>query len=102
MRQIPLSSVLLLSLLVHGGLVHAQTQRKPASGLPAAVPAARIVEIRGNLVTIADATGRRQTLEVTSSKGLKPGLPTGWCEDDCRTIPLGSSANQVKRRVPAP
>jgi hypothetical protein len=62
--------------------------------------AARVVEVRGDTVVIADSKGRRQTLQLATGHGLKPGLPSGWCEDDCRAIRIGEGSYAVKGRAP--
>ena len=94
------TSFFLVALLVHPDAPQAQVERGDSLRRPPA-PTAKIVEVKGNQITIADSQGRRQTLEVASTKGLKPGLSTNWCEDDCREIPVGNSMYSVKRRVPA-
>jgi hypothetical protein len=60
----------------------------------------RVVEVKGDTVVIADSTGRRQKLQLTTGHGLKPGLPSGWCEDDCRAIRIGETSYAVKGRAP--
>jgi len=62
--------------------------------------AARVVEVRGDTVVIADSKGRRQTLQLATGHGLKPGLLSGWCEDDCRSIRIGEASYAVKGRAP--
>jgi len=61
---------------------------------------ARVVEVKGDTVVIADSKGRRQTLQLAPGHGLKPGLPSGWCEDDCRAIRIGETSYAVKGRAP--
>jgi hypothetical protein len=94
------SFLLVLTLLAHAAAPRAQIERGDGLRQPVA-PTARILEIKGNQITIADSKGRRQTLELASTKGLKPGQSTGWCEEDCREIPVGSAMYSVKRRMPA-
>jgi hypothetical protein len=78
---------------------HAQIQTRDA-GQRSKTTTARVVEVKGDTVVIADSKGRRQTLQLAPGHGLKPGLPSGWCEDDCRAIRIGESSFAVKGRAP--
>jgi hypothetical protein len=78
---------------------HAQMQTRDA-GQRSKTTTARVVEVKGDTVVIADSKGRRQTLQLAPGHGLKPGLPSGWCEDDCRAIRIGESSYAVKGRAP--
>jgi hypothetical protein len=78
---------------------HAQIQTRDA-GQRGKTTTARVVEVKGATVIIADAKGRRQTLQLATGHGLKPGLPSGWCEDDCRAIRIGEGSYAVKGRAP--
>jgi len=71
-----------------------------ATVIPAAAEAT-IVAVKGNVVTIADAQGRKQELEVADVKGLTTGTRVGWCEEDCRSLRLPDRSIEVKRVVPA-
>jgi hypothetical protein len=79
--------------------IYAQVQTRDA--VPRGKTAsARVVEVKGSTVVIADASGRRQTLQLATGHGLKPGLPSGWCEEDCRAIRIGETSYAVKGRPP--
>jgi hypothetical protein len=78
---------------------------------PEALPtkgAAQIIAISGNTVTIQNETGATRTLQLSSVQRLKPGMRTGWCEDDCRVlsvaIPMAAVAlgkpSEVEPRAP--
>ena len=88
-----------LAVIVQLAPSHAQLQTRDA-GQRSKTTTARVAEVRGDTVVIADANGRRQTLQLSQSKGLKPGLPSGWCEDDCRAIRIGETSYAVKGRAP--
>jgi hypothetical protein len=95
-RLIP---TVLIAVIVQMTPLHAQVQTRDA--VPRGKSAsARVVEVKGSTVVIADASGRRQTLQLAAGHGLKPGLPLGWCEDDCRTIRIGEASYAVKGRAP--
>lgn len=78
---------------------HAQMQPRDAGPRGKAAPA-RVVEVKGSTVVIADGSGRRQTLQLATGHGLKPGLPSGWCEDDCRAVRIGDTSYAVRGRAP--
>lgn len=78
---------------------HAQMQTRDANGR-SQTTTARVVEVKGDTVVIADSKGRRQTLQLASGHGLRPGLPSGWCEEDCRAIRIGEGSYAVKGRAP--
>jgi hypothetical protein len=78
---------------------HAQIQTRDA-GQRGKATTARVVEVKGDTVVIADSKGWRQTLQLAPGHGLKPGLPSGWCEEDCRAIRIGESSYAVKGRAP--
>ena len=81
-------SALLSISLVFGllGSVPAQAQKPdPLQKLPAFAKA-KIVAIKGDSVTIQNESGSQRTLDMESTKGLKIGLQTAWCEDDCRVL----------------
>ena len=98
-KNIRLKAGALMAAIVLATPIHAQVQtREPsARGVTAT---ARVVEVKGSTVVIADANGRRQTLQLATTHGLKPGLPSGWCEDDCRSIRIGETSYAVKGRAP--
>ncbi len=78
-----------------------------AAGLPSLLAApkrpapvtAKITAIRGNLVTLRSSTGLTKTLEFESVKGLTVGLQTGWCEEDCGRLKVGSADYRIRRVV---
>lgn len=89
----------LLAAIVQLAPTHAQMQPRDASQR-GKTATARVVEVKGDTVVIADSKGRRQTLQLATGHGLKPGLPSGWCEDDCRAIRIGETSYAVKGRAP--
>lgn len=99
MKQVMLRAALVLHLLAQGMSAHAQLQTRDPAG-PRPAMAARVVEVKGNTVVIANASGRRQTLQLTSAHGIKPGVPSGWCEEDCRAVRIGETSYAVKGRAP--
>jgi hypothetical protein len=62
-----------------------------------AEPAATIVAVEGNVVTIADAAGRTRRLEIVDTKGLMRGGKISWCEDDCRSLRTAERSFEVRR-----
>ncbi|HQR20738.1 MAG TPA: hypothetical protein PLE54_11470 [Burkholderiaceae bacterium] len=98
-RSLCAALAVMMSAAVQIGPIHAQVSSRDA--VPRGTPAQpRVVEVKGDTVVIADAKGRRQTLQLTTTHGLKPGLPSGWCEDDCRAIRIGETTFAVKGRAP--
>lgn len=99
MKRSLCATLLMTSVAVQVGPLNAQVPSREAvqRGTPAT---GRVVEVKGDTVVIADAKGRRQTLQLTTTQGLKPGLPSGWCEEDCRAIRIGESSFAVKGRAP--
>lgn len=93
-----LTWAVILAAIVHLAPSHAQMQTRDAAQRGKAAPA-RVVEVKGDTVVIADGSGRRKTLQLTTGHGLKPGLPSGWCEDDCRAIRIGEASYAVKGRA---
>lgn len=91
--------VVMLAAIVQLTPSHAQMQTRDAAQRGNAAPA-RVVEVKGSTMVIADGSGRRQTLQLATGHGLKPGLPSGWCEDDCRAIRIGETSYAVKGRAP--
>jgi hypothetical protein len=89
----------MLAAIVQWAPSHAQMQTRDASER-GKTTTARVVEVKGDTVVIADAKGRRQTLQLATGHGLRPGLPSGWCEDDCRAIRIGETSYAVKGRAP--
>ena len=78
-----------------------QAQMQPRDvGQHSKTAPARVVEVKGSTVVIADSSGRRQTLQLATGHGLKPGLPSGWCEEDCRAMRIGETSYAVRGRVP--
>lgn len=94
-----LKLAVMLAAIVQLAPSHAQVQTRDAVPRGKTTPA-RVVEVKGSTVVIADASGRRQTLQLATGHGLKPGLPSGWCEDDCRAIRIGETSYAVKGRAP--
>jgi hypothetical protein len=80
-------------------------QVRPTNELSAKTPVvavtATILNIKGNFVTIVNARGQKQTLEVTSSKGLVPGARVSWCEEDCRLLRSAENSIPVLRVLTA-
>jgi hypothetical protein len=68
---------------------------------PPNAPMATVVAIKGNLITISDAQGKKKTFEVASAKGLTVGTKVGWCEDDCRTLTMLDRSIPVTRVLPS-
>jgi len=83
-------------LLVVSGALHAQSGPGVRAPLQRA-PAATIIAIKGNLVTIADKTGSRRTVEIASVKDLRIGTPVSWCEEDCRVLTTADGSIPVTR-----
>lgn len=94
-----LTWAVLLAAMVQLTPSHAQMQTRDAGQRGKAAPA-RVVEVKGNTVVIADGSGRRQTLQLAPGHGLKPGLPSSWCEEDCRAIRIGETSYAVRGRAP--
>lgn len=61
---------------------------------------AKVLSIKGNVVTIVDGSGATRTFEVASLQGVEVGASAGWCEDDCRTVEIGGQTVPVKRLLP--
>jgi hypothetical protein len=89
----------ILAAIVQSAPSHAQIQTRDANER-GKTTTARVVEVKGDTVVIADSKGRRQTLQLATGRGLKPGLPSGWCEEDCRAIRIGEASYAVKGRAP--
>ena len=94
-----LKLAVVLAAIVQLAPSHAQMQTRDASER-GKTTTARVVEVKGDTVVIADSKGRRQTLQLATGHGLKPGLPSGWCEEDCRAIRIGEASYAVKGRAP--
>lgn len=99
MKSSWLKWAVILAAMVQMAPSYAQMQPRDASER-GKTTTARVVEVKGDTVVIVDAKGRRQTLQLAPGHGLKPGLPSGWCEDDCRAIRIGETSYAVKGRAP--
>ena len=99
MKCFRLTWAVMLTAIVQLTPIHAQVQTRDAVPRGKTAPA-RVVEVKGSTVVIADASGQRQTLQLATGHGLKSGLPSGWCEDDCRAIRIGETSYAVKGRAP--
>jgi hypothetical protein len=99
MKRSRLKWAVMLAAMVQSMPSQAQMQPRDMGQRSKAAPA-RVVEVKGSTVVIADAGGRRQTLQLATGHGLKPGLPSDWCEDDCRAIRIGETSYAVRGRVP--
>ena len=73
--------------------------RPPQPGRAAASTSGQVVGIQGKLVTIKNTQGVSKTFEIASPQGLRVGLQTGWCEEDCGFIDIGGKKYQVTRVV---
>jgi len=59
-----------------------------------------ITAINGHLLTVAMAKGKKQTLETSALRGLKPGVLIAWCEEDCNRLRIGERWTRVKSITP--
>jgi hypothetical protein len=80
------ASSLLRSISVVFGLLGSLPAHVYAAPGELAMARAKIVAIRGNSITIQNDSGARRTLDLKRTNGLKIGLQTGWCEEDCRVL----------------
>ena len=87
-NDVNIAKSLLCILLVFGllGSLPTQAQKSDPIGKLPAFTKAKVVAIKGNSVTIQNDSGTQRTLEMESTKGLKIGLQTAWCEEDCRVL----------------
>lgn len=93
-----------LSFLLVGVAVSAETPpgglRPAEKGAPVKVQGGarkiegKITSIKGNVVTLMDAKGVARRIEVKSVTGIKLG-EVAWCEDDCRSLQIGSKVVNV-------
>jgi len=59
-----------------------------------------ITAINDHLLTVAMAKGKKQTLETSALRGLKPGVLIAWCEEDCNRLRIGERWTRVKSITP--
>jgi putative chitinase len=55
-----------------------------------------ISAINDHLLTVVIAKGRRQTLQTSSLRGLRPGVLIAWCEEDCNRLRIGERWTRVR------
>lgn len=99
-KALSVSVVLVIITCFHATLFAETPKPSQMKKVPASVTA-QIVALKGNLVTIRNTQGVTKTLELSSAKGLAVGHQTGWCEEDCGHITVGSKKYQVLRVMPA-
>lgn len=59
-----------------------------------------ISAINGHRLTVQLAQGKKQVLETSSLRGLKPGVLIAWCEEDCGRLRIGERWTRVKSITP--
>jgi len=59
-----------------------------------------ITAINGHLLTVAMAKGKKQTLETSALRGLRPGVLIAWCEEDCNRLRIGERWTRVRNIAP--
>ncbi len=59
-----------------------------------------ITAINGHLLTVVNAKGKKQTLETSSLRGLKPGVLIAICEEDCGRLRIGDRWTRIKSIAP--
>ena len=59
-----------------------------------------ITAIHGHLLTVAMAKGKKQVLETSALRGLKPGVLIAWCEEDCGRLRIGERWTRVRSIAP--
>ena len=59
-----------------------------------------ITAINGHLLTVALTKGKKQTLQTSTLRGLKPGVLIAWCEEDCTRLRIGERWTRVRSFAP--
>lgn len=59
-----------------------------------------LTAINGHLLTVVMAKGKKQTMETSALRGLKPGVLIAWCEEDCGRLRIGERWRKVRKIAP--